>query len=91
MDKVPDMQPGVLRQVPLEVPILRGEEMKDCIICKAEADIVPIQRPDRAEPTLAPICDECIAGIKGWSNKKEIANKLGVMLDTMRTLEGGKR
>ena len=67
------------------------EEMKDCIICKAEADIVPIQRPDRAEPTLAPICDECIAGIKGWSNKKEIANKLGVMLDTMRTLEGGKR
>jgi len=91
LDKVPDMQPGVLRQVPLEVPILRGEEMKDCIFCKAEADIVPIQRPDRAEPTLAPICDECIAGIKGWSNKKEIANKLGVMLDTMRTLEGGKR
>ena len=86
-----EMQPGVLPEVPLEVPILRGEEMTYCIFCKAEADIVPIQRPDRAEPTFAPICDECIAGIKGWSNKKEIANRLGVMLDTMRTLEGGKR
>jgi len=65
--------------------------MTYCMFCKAEADIVPIQRPDRAEPTFAPICDECIAGIKGWSKKKEIANRLGVMLDTMRTLEGGKR
>jgi len=65
--------------------------MKDCIFCRAEADIVPIQLRSGAKPTFTPICDECIAGIKGWSNKKEIANKLGVMLDTMRTLEGGKR
>jgi hypothetical protein len=85
------MQPGVLPEVPLEVPILRGEEMTECMFCKAEADIVPIQLRSGAKPTFAPICDECIAGIKGWSNKKEIANKLGVMLDTMRTLEGGKR